>query len=140
MIKRFAMRLRVKERPLFCNKQPFEWRRTITQSSHTLDRPFSRATQLNVLRCRLTSRGLSSILPIMSHSVEEIRSKAMRLSLSERASLAHDLILSLDQPEDFELGPEQESEIRRRVTMVREGIATGRPASAVFADIRAKYG
>ena len=76
----------------------------------------------------------------MSHSVDEIRSKALSLSLSERASLAHDLILSLDQPEDFELGPEQESEIRRRIAMVREGIASGRPASVVFADIRAKYG
>ena len=64
----------------------------------------------------------------------------MGLSLSERASLVHDLILSLDQPEGFELGPEQESEIRRRVAMVREGKAIGRPASKVFADIRAKYG
>ena len=95
---------------------------------------------LIVLRCRLTYHALSSILPIMSYSVEEIRSKAMSLSLSERASLVHDLILSLDQPEDFEVGPDQESEIRRRVAMVREGVATGRPAFTVFGDIRAKYG
>ena len=77
---------------------------------------------------------------IMSQSVDEIRTEAMQLSLSERASLAHDLILSLDQPEDFELNPEQESEIRKRITLVREGKATGRPAVDVFADIRAKYG
>ncbi len=76
----------------------------------------------------------------MSQTVNDIRLQAMGLSLSERASLVHDLILSLDQPEDFELGPEQESEIRRRVTMVREGKAIGRPATEVFADIRAKYG
>ena len=75
----------------------------------------------------------------MSQSVDEVRSEAMQLSLSERACLAHDLILSLDQPEDFELSPEKESEIRRRVAMVREGKATDRPASEVFADIRAKY-
>jgi len=64
----------------------------------------------------------------------------MSLSLSERASLAHDLILSLDEPSDFDLGPERESEIARRVQMVREGTANGRPAADVFADIKAKLG
>jgi len=64
----------------------------------------------------------------------------MSLSLSERASLAHDLILSLDKPSDFDLGPEQETEIARRVQMVREGAAKGRPAADVFADIKAKFG
>ena len=76
----------------------------------------------------------------MSKNVNNIRAEAMGLSLSERASLAHDLILSLDRTEDFELSPEQESEVRRRVAMVREGKASGRPASEVFADIRAKHG
>lgn len=64
----------------------------------------------------------------------------MSLSLSERASLVHDLILSLDDPSAFDLGPEQEAEIDRRVQMVREGTAKGRPASDVFHDIRAKFG
>ena len=64
----------------------------------------------------------------------------MSLSLSERASLAHDLILSLDGPSDFDLGPEQEAEIARRVQMVREGTAKGRPATEVFRDIKAKFG
>jgi putative addiction module component (TIGR02574 family) len=63
----------------------------------------------------------------------------MSLSLSERASLAHDLILSLDEPSDFDLGPEQEAEIVRRVQMVREGTARGRPAAEVFRDIKAKF-
>ena len=63
----------------------------------------------------------------------------MALSASERASLAHDLILSLDDPVDYELGPAQESEIQRRLAMVREGTATGRPAADVFADIKAQY-
>lgn len=62
----------------------------------------------------------------------------MQLSITERAGLAHDLILSLDDPADFELSPEQEREIQRRVQMVRDGKATGRPAEDVFADIRAK--
>ena len=72
-------------------------------------------------------------------TVQEVRSEVMALSASERASLAHDLILSLDDPVDYELGPAQESEIQRRLAMVREGTATGRPAADVFADIKAQY-
>ena len=76
----------------------------------------------------------------MSTTVQTVRDEAMSLSLSERASLVHDLILSLDNPSDFDLGPEQEAEIVRRVQMVREGTARGRPAAAVFRDIKAKFG
>lgn len=72
--------------------------------------------------------------------MQAVRDKAMSLSLSERASLVHDLILSLDDPSAFDLGPEQEAEIDRRVQMVREGTAKGRPAADVFHDIRAKFG
>jgi putative addiction module component (TIGR02574 family) len=75
----------------------------------------------------------------MNTTVEQIRSQAMDLSASERASLAHDLILSLDDASDLYLGVEQEQEIERRVRMVREGKATGRPANVVFADLKAKY-
>ena len=75
----------------------------------------------------------------MSTTVEQIRSEVMGLSASERASLAHDLILSLDEAADLDLGAECEQEIQRRVQMVREGKAKGRPADAVFADIKAKY-
>ena len=75
----------------------------------------------------------------MNETVAQIRTEALGLSASERASLAHDLILSLDDAADFELGTEQEQEIRRRVQMVRDGKATGRSAEAVFADIKAKY-
>ena len=76
----------------------------------------------------------------MSTTVQTVRDEAMSLSLSERASLVHDLILSLDDPSDFDLGPEQETEIVRRVQMVREGTAKGRPAADVFRDIKAKFG
>lgn len=70
---------------------------------------------------------------------EKVRSEVMALSASERASLAHDLILSLDDPGDYDLSLVQENEIQRRLKLVREGSASGRPASEVFADIRAKY-
>ncbi len=72
-------------------------------------------------------------------TIQEVRSEVMAMSASERASLAHDLILSLDSSADFELGPAQESEIQRRLHMVREGTAAGRPADEVFADIKAKH-
>ena len=72
-------------------------------------------------------------------AVEKIRNEVMTLSASERASLAHDLILSLDDPSDYDLSPTQEREIQRRVNMVREGTASGRPAADVLADIRARY-
>ena len=76
----------------------------------------------------------------MTKTMQAVRDEALSLSLSERASLAHDLILSLDEPSDFDLGTEQEAEISRRVGMVREGTAKGRPAGDVFADIKAKLG
>ena len=73
------------------------------------------------------------------NKIQKVRSEIMSLSASERASLAHDLILSLDDPADYELSPAQESEIQRRISMVREGTASGRRAAAVFDGIRAKY-
>jgi len=71
-------------------------------------------------------------------TVEEIRKEAMALSAGERASLAHDLILSLEDPDAYELSPEQEDEIRDRVRKVKSGKAVGRPAAEVLADIEAK--
>ena len=72
-------------------------------------------------------------------TVQDIQIEVMALSTSERAGLAHDLILSLDDPDDFELSSGREQEIQRRVQMVREGKTTGRPSEDVFADIKAKY-
>jgi len=71
-------------------------------------------------------------------TVEQVRKEAMALSAGERASLAHDLILSLEGPAAYELSAEQEAEIRRRVRRVKRGRAAGRPAAEVFADIEAK--
>ena len=74
----------------------------------------------------------------MSTTVKKVRDEALALSTSERASLAHDLILSLDNPADYTLSPEQEADIQRRVQMVREGKAKGRPAEEVFAALKAR--
>ena len=71
-------------------------------------------------------------------TMEEIRREAMTLSAGERASLAHDLILSLEDPDAYELSPEQEAEIRKRVRRVKSGKAVGRPAAEVLAEIEAR--
>ena len=63
----------------------------------------------------------------------------LALPASERAMLAHDLIVSLDDPSGYELSPSQEAEIKRRVRMMREGKTRGRPVEQVFADIAAKH-
>jgi putative addiction module component (TIGR02574 family) len=71
-------------------------------------------------------------------TVEETRKEAMALSAGERASLAHDLLLSLKKPDAYELSPEQETEIHRRVRKVKSGKAPGRPAAEVLAEIEAR--
>ncbi len=71
-------------------------------------------------------------------TMEEIRREAMALSAGEQASLAHDLILSLEDPDAYELSSEQEAEIRKRVRRVRTGKAAGRPAVEVLAEIEAR--
>jgi len=74
----------------------------------------------------------------MTMLAEKIKKEALALSASERARIAHDLILSLDDPAGLDLSQEQESEIRRRVQMVMEGEASGQPAEQVFAEIEAR--
>jgi len=71
-------------------------------------------------------------------TMEGIRREAMSLSAGERASLAHDLILSLEDPDAYELSPEQEAEIRGRVRKVKSGKAAGRPAAEVLAEIETR--
>jgi len=81
--------------------------------------------------------GCGTLLNMLT--VDKMRSAVMSLSASERASLAHELILSLDDPAEDDLSGAQETEIQRRLKMVREGTASGRPAIEVFNAIRAKY-
>ena len=75
----------------------------------------------------------------MTLGAEKVRKEAMALSASERASIAHELILSLDEPSDLSLDQKSEAEIRRRVEMVKKGKAIGQPADQVFAEIEDKF-
>jgi putative addiction module component (TIGR02574 family) len=72
-------------------------------------------------------------------TVERVRREAMALSAGERASLADDLILSLEDPDACELRREQEAEIRRRVRRVKSGKALGRPPAEVLSEIEAEF-
>ncbi|MBZ0110571.1 MAG: addiction module protein [Candidatus Scalindua rubra] len=65
----------------------------------------------------------------------------MSLSLpkDERAKLAHELIVSLDDQIDSDVNNAWEKEINRRVKEIKEGTAKGRPAEQILSEIKAKY-
>jgi len=69
----------------------------------------------------------------------KIRREVLSLSASERASLAHELIISLDDPSGYNLGDEYEAEIKRRVKSIKQGKAVGRPSSLVFSEMTRRY-
>ncbi len=75
----------------------------------------------------------------MKTTVDKIREEVLSLSVSERASLAHDLILSLDQEDDLYFSEEYEAELKRRVSMVKEGKAEGQSADDVFSEVERRY-
>ena len=75
----------------------------------------------------------------MSSLLQEIASKAHNLSPSERAELAHELIVSLDDVKDKELEMAWDTEIERRIEEIKSGRAKGRSAEEILAEIRAKY-
>ena len=54
---------------------------------------------------------------------EHLRSQIMILSESERAELAHDLIVSLDASDDVSFSSEWELEIKKRITQIDAGAA-----------------
>ncbi|MDD5705953.1 MAG: addiction module protein [Kiritimatiellae bacterium] len=74
----------------------------------------------------------------MKTAMEKVRGQALKLHVGERASLAHELILSLESPSAYTLPSSVEREIARRAQSVREGAARSRRAEDVFADIEAK--
>ena len=75
----------------------------------------------------------------MSSLLQQVASKAHNLSPSERAELAHELIVSLDDVKDKELEMAWDTEIERRIEEIKSGRAKGRPAEEILAEIRAKY-
>jgi len=77
----------------------------------------------------------------MGLPLKQLEAEALELSASERAQLAHRLIVSLD--DDVEDDPAEverawEDEIRRRLEEIDAGTAELIPAEEVFAELRSR--
>ena len=74
----------------------------------------------------------------MTKAALEIKSRLERLSQEERAELAGFLLQSLG-PEERGSTAAWDEEISRRMSEIRGGTATGKPAEQVFAELRKQY-
>ncbi len=75
----------------------------------------------------------------MSDLLSKMKNEALSLPEDDRAKLAHELIMSLDEGIDSDADNTWEAEISRRVQEIKDGTAKGRPAEEVLSEIRAKY-
>jgi len=75
----------------------------------------------------------------MTETAEKLKEQLARLSLNERAELAHFLIDSLDEGADADVEAAWDAELARRMEEIRSGKAVGEPADKVFAELRKKY-
>ena len=58
-----------------------------------------------------------------SNTLEKLRSQVLNLPELERADLAHELIKSLDAPEDKDIDAAWDQEIERRISQIDAGQA-----------------
>ena len=75
----------------------------------------------------------------MSDHLDALKAQLGALTPKERAELAHFLIRSLDEEEDSGAEDAWDAVLRRRAAEVRSGLAQGKSARQVFADLRQKY-
>ncbi len=75
----------------------------------------------------------------MSVLLDKMTNAVLSLPKNDRAKLAHELIVSLDDQIDSDVNNAWEKEINRRVKEIKEGTAKGRPAEQILAEIKAKY-
>jgi putative addiction module component (TIGR02574 family) len=75
----------------------------------------------------------------MTTTLEKIKKQIIALPMEERAELAHELILSLDQTASTDVEKSWNTEIKKRLDEIKSGKANGRPAENILAEIRAKY-
>ncbi len=75
----------------------------------------------------------------MSSILDKMTNEVLSLPKNDRAKLAHELIVSLDDQIDSDVNTAWEKEINRRVKEIREGTAKGRPAEQILSEIKAKY-
>jgi hypothetical protein len=72
----------------------------------------------------------------MSTEFEKLRKDLLALPRNSRASLAHSLIVSLDDEVDEDVEQLWFDEIRRRDQAIKDGSATLRPADQVLREAR----
>lgn len=72
--------------------------------------------------------------------LENLKNAAMSLSEHERATLAKDLVASLDGPADDQIAEAWDREICRRIEQIDSGDAELLDAEAVLARARARVG
>ena len=74
----------------------------------------------------------------MNPAIEEWKAQLTTLPQSERAELAHFLLVSLDTEED-DVEAVWEEEVAKRVDEIQLGRASGRPVEEFMAELREKY-
>ncbi len=75
----------------------------------------------------------------MTARAEDLKTKLSELSASERAALAHFLIVSLDDAVDADAEAAWDEELERRAGEIRRGEADGESAEKVFSELRDKH-
>ncbi|ETX04052.1 addiction module protein [Candidatus Entotheonella palauensis] len=76
----------------------------------------------------------------MQEVVEQLKLQFENLTNQERAELAYYLICSLNPEEEQRaVDAAWKIELKRRVTEIQQGRASGKPADQVFAELREQY-
>ena len=75
----------------------------------------------------------------MSKTAEKLKLELSRLSLQERADLAHFLIHSLDEGIDDDVEAAWDTELTKRLEDIHRGTTIGEPSVQVFSELREKY-
>ena len=74
----------------------------------------------------------------MPATAKQLTEQALGLPESDRAELAHRLLLSLEEIEEEGVTEAWEGEIAKRIERLKNGTAKGRPAEDVLRDLRAR--
>jgi putative addiction module component (TIGR02574 family) len=74
----------------------------------------------------------------MSATITELTQQALGLSASERAELAHCLLISLEETAEQGVDQAWDEEIALRVERIKNSTAKGRPVEDVLADLRSR--
>lgn len=75
----------------------------------------------------------------MTETASKLKNEVLKLSVCDRAELAHVLIHSLDEGEDVDAERAWDDELQRRMNEIEMGREVGQSAQSVFAQLKEKY-